>query len=206
LNYIPPRITLNDEFGQSIQDVITTYKPVKVLDVGASSGEGTTRILNENGLQIWSIEVDPDRIAKFNEHYNGNDKVRLITEGSVDVFMTQEQLMWYYRAYPHWNCWKSLGYKEMKVWLTNNQRYSGQGVEKALKDSGGFDMVILDGSPFTGVAELMKVYGTRIIVMDDVDDVKNYTPFLMMGNDYKLLKRSYYGNGYAIFIKNEQKG
>ena len=50
------------------------------------------------------------------------------------------------------------------------------GIERIRRENGidCFDMVLIDGSEFTGKSELDKVYGARIILLDDINGFKNY--------------------------------
>jgi hypothetical protein len=64
--------------------------------------------------------------------------------------------------------------------------------------------VVLDGCPFCGEADLDAVYGSRIIVLDDTNDIKNYTAFdrLAMDRTYQFEAGNVdLRNGYAVFRK-----
>ena len=65
-----------------------------------------------------------------------------------------------------------------------------------------FDMVFIDGSPFTAMGELHEVYGSDIIVLDDTIDLKCWDVMqsLLGDTNYKLLSRNDgFRNGYAVF-------
>ena len=68
----------------------------------------------------------------------------------------------------------------------------------------GFDMVLIDGSEFTGRAELRDVLGAKVIMLDDINSFKNYENYqsLTSDPDYSLEDEDWnLRNGYAIFIR-----
>ncbi|MHC5833903.1 MAG: hypothetical protein ACYT04_000000102360, partial [Nostoc sp.] len=70
-----------------------------------------------------------------------------------------------------------------------------------------FDLVLIDGSEFTGQAELDEVYGASFICLDDITTFKNYRNHqkLLADKNYVLLFQStVVRNGYSIFKKIEQ--
>jgi glycosyltransferase involved in cell wall biosynthesis len=65
-----------------------------------------------------------------------------------------------------------------------------------------FDLVLIDGSEFTGEAELEEVIGARWIVLDDINAYKNYKNYHRLAADpaYHLVAENWnLRNGYALF-------
>jgi len=65
-------------------------------------------------------------------------------------------------------------------------------------------MVLIDGSEFTGHAELNLVMGAKIIALDDINAFKNYQSYQILISDpnYKIIARDVsLRNGFAIFEK-----
>src|SRR5438034_148553 len=63
-------------------------------------------------------------------------------------------------------------------------------------------MVLIDGSEFTGSAEISRIYGARFIVLDDTGTFKNQPNFyrLLADQNYLLIEQgAHVRNGYAIF-------
>ena len=63
-------------------------------------------------------------------------------------------------------------------------------------------MVLIDGSEFTGKAEMNQVYGARWILLDDICVFKNFENYNRLKNDanYTLYRENLHvRNGYAIF-------
>ena len=73
-----------------------------------------------------------------------------------------------------------------------------------------FDLVLIDGSEFTGNAELDEVYGAKFICLDDINTFKNYKNHheLLSDLNYELVvENSSVRNGFSIFrrIDNSHK-
>lgn len=63
-------------------------------------------------------------------------------------------------------------------------------------------MVLIDGSEFTGQAELSLVMGAKIIALDDINAFKNFQSYQLLINHpgYKIIAREVgLRNGFAIF-------
>ena len=67
-----------------------------------------------------------------------------------------------------------------------------------------FDLVIIDGSEFTGEKELDLVWGSSIICLDDVNGYKNFNSYHRLKNsdEYAMLDENLQDrHGYATFYK-----
>ena len=65
-----------------------------------------------------------------------------------------------------------------------------------------FGMVLIDGSEFTGEAELAEVYGADYILLDDIGTFKNMAGFERLRDDpeYRMTASNPdLRNGYAVF-------
>ncbi len=81
-----------------------------------------------------------------------------------------------------------------------------KGIELIKSDQGieYFDMILIDGSEFTGQAEFPHVYGAKWILLDDIRTFKNYNNYMKLAFDphYKLVEvKLNLRNGYAVFKK-----
>jgi hypothetical protein len=101
---------------------------------------------------------------------------------------------------------------EVLGWLRQDRNYIAEqgvpenGIRRIRVEHGIelFDMVLIDGSEFLGVAELNEVYGAGIIVLDDVNGYKNYYNYQRLRDDsaYWLVQENLaLRNGFAIFIR-----
>lgn len=64
--------------------------------------------------------------------------------------------------------------------------------------------MLIDGSEFTGSAELNDVYEAKFICLDDINTFKNYRNHqkLLANQNYVLVAQNYLiRNGYSIFKK-----
>jgi hypothetical protein len=100
-------------------------------------------------------------------------------------------------------------------WLRDNIKYveeSGleqNGIQKIKQENNIdiFDLVIIDGSEFTGRVELDEIYGAKFIMLDDIDTFKNYQNHcrLLSDSNYVLVEQNLFlRHGYSIFKKVER--
>jgi len=91
-------------------------------------------------------------------------------------------------------------------YLKNHPEIEQNGIQKIKTQNNieHFDLVLIDGSEFTGRAELEEVYGANIIILDDITTYKNYYSHqkLLQDSQYILVRQnSKLRNGYSIFRK-----
>src|SRR5207248_853573 len=73
---------------------------------------------------------------------------------------------------------------------------------KARHGIDAFDAVLIDGSEFTGSAELDEVYGARFLLLDDTETFKNWANTRRLEGDrnYRLVRADpSVRNGFAVF-------
>ena len=85
-----------------------------------------------------------------------------------------------------------------------NSGVTSNGIQKIKQENSidFFDLVLIDGSEFTGSVELDEVYGAQLICLDDIRTFKNYQNHLKLLSDsnYELiLQNSSVRNGFSIF-------
>lgn len=97
-----------------------------------------------------------------------------------------------------------LGWLEQDVTYIQSQEIPTNGIQ-LIREAHGidiFDAVLIDGSEFTGPAELKEVYGARFLLLDDICTYKNFANFCALKADpaYRLVEASENPrNGYAVF-------
>ena len=110
----------------------------------------------------------------------------------------------------HLQVMQKLSLDTLMYWLQEDRSYiETSGIETNIISSikqehkiARFDVVLIDGSEFTGLIELEQVYGANIIILDDINIFKNYHSYhrLMEDPDYvRTSHNPYLRNGYAIF-------
>lgn len=216
---IAPEIK-NDDFYETIRSLAATEDLRYVLEIGSSSGGGSTEAFvkglsdNPGSPQLFCIEISKPRfdlLKKTYEHkgfvhcYNGSTV-------SVDDFPSPKTVAEFYegidtvlRKYP---------LTQVLSWLGQDIEYVAHaGVEagtiERIKAEHGiehFDMVLIDGSEFTGEVEYEKVRGATLVLLDDTNTYKCYNvrkelladPWYDVIADNQELR-----NGYSAFRRRK---
>jgi hypothetical protein len=158
------------------------------------------------------MEVSRPRFKELTERYGQDPHVRCynLTSVPLDRFPTEKEVIDFYES--HLSKLNRVPLREVLRWLRQDIRYIGglgpttNGIQ-AIKDENGietFGMVLIDGSEFTGMAELDEVYGADYILLDDIGTFKNLANYDRLTNDpaYHLMAaNSELRNGYAVFAR-----
>ena len=180
----PPRSDLDrllspqikgERFYRAIRRVAATPVVRTVLEIGASSGGGSTEALVAGALanpagppQLHSIEISQARFAGLVQRYREYPFLSPYNVSSVpsSAFPPEEQIVRFYGEVRS----KLRNNRLPKVlrWLRQDLAYLAEhpdldapGIQQIRKKLGivHFDAVLIDGSEFTGRAELEEVYG-----------------------------------------------
>ena len=219
---IPPEI-LDDGFYEAIRSVARVAKIKTALEIGSSTGEGSTRAfvegLHDNPLrpQLFCMEVSLPRFRQLSERYAGDPQVKCynLTSVALDRLATEQQVVDFYNRRDSKLNRVPLG--EVRRWLRQDIRYlnehgGSQNGIAMIKEQHGIDrfgMVLIDGSEFTGAAELEEVYGADFILLDDIGTFKNLANYerLSGDTDYLLVEKDeQLRNGYAVFERRNRSG
>lgn len=212
---IPPEI-IDDRFHRALERLAATPGVRTILDIGASAGEGSTAALVSGALRnpvqpvIHCIEVSIPRYESLVQRYRDFDFVHCHNRSSVRVerFPRPAAIDAFRRRV--WTRFRFIRRSEVMRWLRQDIDYlerhglSADGIAMIHQTHaiGTFDLVVIDGSEFTGRAELVDVYGARFIALDDVRTYKNYDNERRLRRDpaYRLVESSRrLRNGFAIF-------
>jgi glycosyltransferase involved in cell wall biosynthesis/Flp pilus assembly protein TadD len=218
---IPPEIK-NDAFYKDIERLSSQEGVSNILEIGSSSGQGSTSAFaagvkaSGNKASVYCMEISEARHRELERRYADNDNVICYQASSVarNRFPSEQQVIDFYRSTP--TALNQYPLEQVLGWLRKDKAYLGQskvqenGIAsiKATHGIENFDLVLIDGSEFTGSAELDDVYGAKVIMLDDVNSYKNYDNYHRLKKDpnYRLEKENWQlRNGYAIFrLKEEQ--
>src|SRR5689334_21923012 len=214
---IAPEIK-NDPFYAALVRVASDPEVKTILEIGASSGEGSTEALaagmrqNPSRPMLYSIEVSTPRFEALKARYADNPQVRPYNVSSVPLgkFPSPEQVAEFYQRYR--TSLNKYPLAEVLSWLRADMDYiqsSGvprEGIEWIRRENNiaESDAVLIDGSEFTGQAELELVMGARWILLDDVNGFKNLNGYQRLLREPSYLLREVDLNvrhGYAVFEK-----
>lgn len=218
-NIIAPEIK-NDELYNLIIKLASEEDIKNVLEIGSSAGGGSTEAFvtglqhNPNNPVIFCMEVSRPRCDELKKRYAEKSFVKCYNTSSVPLakFPAKQQVESFY--FTHRTILNGYPLEQVLGWLQQDIEYvAGTGVDEngiaRIKQDNGldhFDLVLIDGSEFTGKAELEEVYGARWILLDDVNAYKNYENYHLLKKDpdYELYQENWdLRNGYAVFRKKE---
>jgi glycosyltransferase involved in cell wall biosynthesis len=214
---IPPEIT-NDTFYQALHSLAQRSDLHHFLEIGSSSGGGSTQAFasgiqkrtDSDMVKLYCMELSKERFAALANAYKDHPFVHVYNQSSVrfDEFPSEQEVNFFYQhtrtnlnQYP---------LSQVTGWLRQDLDYMKQsgltanGIEIIKTETGikHFDMVLIDGSEFTGEAELYHVLGARVIALDDVNSFKCFNAYRVLSNhtSYAMTHQDLQvRNGFAIF-------
>jgi glycosyltransferase involved in cell wall biosynthesis/predicted O-methyltransferase YrrM len=222
LNHLIPPEIKNDEFYRAIHNIAKEEDIQTVLEIGSSSGQGSTEAFvtglreNPNHPTLFCLEISQPRFAELQKTYKNDCFVKCynISSVSIEQFSEEEEVIGFYKSNQ-----TNLNYYPLEQvinWLHQDIEYikqsgvSGRGIAQ-IKEQNNiefFDAVLIDGSEFTGIAELEEVCGAKYIILDDINTFKNYQNLQRMyrDSDYTAIAvNNSLRNGFAIFKKTDVK-
>ena len=208
----------NERFYRAIRRVAATPAVRTVLEIGASSGGGSTEALVAGALanpggppQIHSIEISHARFAALVERYREYPFVHPYNVSSVPSsgFPSEDQVARFHREVRsklrNNRLPKVLGWlRQDLAYLAEHPELDAPGIRRIREQHGiaRFDAVLVDGSEFTGEAELEEVYGAPFLLLDDTRTLKNWSNERRLRRDpaYRRVASSFWTrNGWAVF-------
>jgi hypothetical protein len=212
---IPPEIT-GDHFYRAIVEVASTPGVREILEIGSSSGAGSTEAWVSGALQnpelprLHCIEVSSARYAALVERWAQHEFVHCYHVSSVplECFPSAGEVEDFYRSTR--SKLRRTPLETVLDWLRQDVEYvraqglSQHGIREIRERQGieFFDAVLIDGSEFTGRAELSEVYGARFLLLDDTQTYKNFENARQLEADphYRLVRADRRTrNGFAVF-------
>ncbi|MGB8687446.1 MAG: glycosyltransferase [Microcoleus sp.] len=218
LNHIIPPEIKSDEFYEAIKNIAKQENIKTILEIGSSSGEGSTEAFvtgirdNPHHPQLFCMEISQVRFTELQKRYAKDYLVKCYNVSSVEIdrFAKEQEVINFYNSYK--TALRKYPLDQILYWLRQDLQYlqnSGvyqEGIKKIKNENhiDYFDVVLIDGSEFTGAAELEEVYGAKLILLDDINTFKNYNNYhkLLKDPNYKIVAQSFsIRHGYAIFRK-----
>jgi hypothetical protein len=212
---IPAEIT-DDAFAQAIEDVACTDGVCEVLEIGSSAGDGSTAAWVRGALRnpvrprLHCIEVSIERHAALVKSWSDQPFVQCYNVSSVPVerFPSASEVEAFYRDVPSrlrdFELETVLGWLQQDIDYLVEHALSSPGIAHVRESQGidTFDAVLIDGSEFSGNADLEEVFGARFLLLDDTETFKNWANVRKLEADpsYRLLQAdSSVRNGFAVF-------
>ena len=212
---IPPEIK-NDEFYTAIQRIARDENIKTVLEIGSSSGEGSTEALvtglreNPNKPTLFCMEVSKTRFAELKKKYAEDSFVKCYNVSSVSLeqFPDESEVIKFYNDnrtnLNYYPLSRVLNWLKQDIDYVKTSAVTDNGIRKIKTENNidFFDLVLIDGSEFTGTVELNEVYGARFICLDDINTFKNHRSHQRLLGDpnYVLFAQNIsIRNGYSIF-------
>jgi len=197
-------VTINDSFGKALAE---HTKGLGIgLEIGGGTGDGSTQCIGTK--KLFSIENHPDRIGRHSMNLSAKGGVSVKGTATLpSLWMPKYEVEEFYKntktnlnQYP---LEQVLGWLE--ECLQTAKDYSSNAIEDIhFEHNVNFNFVLIDGSPFSGEAELRCVRPfleeKAIIALDDVNDIKNWANYHKLKGFAKLLWEDWsVRNGAAIF-------
>ncbi len=211
---ISPEV-INDELSAWLTTLAARADVHTILEVGSSDGRGSTTALvegmrqNPNDPSLYCIEMSGTRFNALYERFGKVPSMYFSWGSAVGLsgYMTEPEVRKFYTE--HSTNLNKYPIETVVGWLKHDiEAYHdcpGHHLIEAIKRERAintFDLVFLDGSAFTGLAELKMVMGSKIIALDDTLDIKHKRSMehLRASKDYNLFAaNSDLRNGYAIW-------
>ncbi|MEG4030904.1 MULTISPECIES: FkbM family methyltransferase [unclassified Microcoleus] len=216
INQIIPAEIKYDQFYQAIKQIAKEEDIQTILEIGSSSGEGSTEAFvtgireNPHHPQLFCMEISQARFTALQNRYAKDGFVKCYNVSSVGInkFAREKEVIDFYNSYQ--TALNQYPLERVLEWLRQDLKYlqdsrvSQAGIKQIKSENKiiFFDVVLIDGSEFTGEAELDEVYGAKFILLDDIHTFKNHKNYhrLLKDPNYKLLLHNLHlRNGYAIF-------
>ncbi len=190
------QITENTERCKIIKNVIDTYKPNTVLEIGTWKGLGSTKCIIDsidNEVSFLSLETNKSFYDIAVENLKSyQDKVKLIYGRIVE----KDEILNFVQTI-NLNRWEEQWLREDLENVDKCENVLNQIPEK-------IDLLLLDGGEFSTYPEWLKLKDrSTIIMLDDttVTKCKKINDELKSSENYTLVFETLEGHGFSVFKK-----
>jgi hypothetical protein len=216
LDAVIPAEIIHDRFYRWIARIAASPGVRAILEIGSASGTGSTQAFVDGALRnsvrptLYCLEISRPRYAALCGRYADRDFVHCYNMSSVpaESFPTAADIDAFRRRV--WTRFRFIPRRTVVGWLEQDLEYihrhrlSAHGIRLIRRAAGidVFDAVLIDGSEFTGRAELAEVYGARFLLLDDIGTYKNHDNYHSLRKDraYRLVAHGrWLRNGFAVF-------
>jgi hypothetical protein len=207
-----------DEFYDLLKSYASRIDLKLFLEIGSSAGGGSTQAFvdaiskrkDSDHVSVYCFELSKNRFKLLAESYADFSFIKPYNVSSIsaDEFPDVSCVIDFYQNvksslndYPidtilQWY-WQDINY-------IKNSGLDLNGIVRIKEENhiNVFDMVLIDGSEFTGEVELNFVIGSKVIALDDINTFKCHSAFKRLSTDsnYVLSQSNRkLRNGFAIF-------
>ena len=217
---IDPEVNQNTRSYYIIQEYLKRVPVSTIIEIGASSGGGTTEalikgILNSpskgNGVRMASIEVSRARFKNLKERYQHIPFFTPYNISSVtlDKFPSEDQVRFFMKTtnVHGGNVTEVLKWLRQDIKYVTDNGFNENGIQKIKDDFNvkSFSFACIDGSEFTGEPEYNELPNCDAYFLDDIHVIKNWVPHRTLEKDQnyvKLFQEDIRG-GSSLFCKKE---
>jgi len=214
---IPPEIK-NDLFYFLLGHFASNPNYKTFLEIGSSSGSGSTEALvsairqrtDRSNVSLFCMEISTPRFQALINTYRNDFFVRPYQCSSIALseFPEPEEVINFYNLIP--TTLNNYTLDQVMSWYNEDIKYLQQhnmtfnGIHKIKSENNvrTFDMVLIDGSEFSGERDLHSVIGAKLIALDDINTFKCFNAFQILSHhsSYRLINCDLMTrNGFAIF-------
>jgi glycosyltransferase involved in cell wall biosynthesis len=208
-----PAEVIGDPFAQELTRVAREEAIGTILEIGASSGEGSTRAIVQGMMQnphrprLFCLEFSRERFAALQARYADMSEVHCVNAASVPAAegMDEEAIRDFCRVHrPFYPADLAVQWYREGLEYIAAENLPEDGIDRIKREHGieTFDMVVIDGGEFTGEAEWRRVDGARWVFLDDIVTAKNRVNHERLLRDprYELVRcDETLRNGFSVF-------
>jgi hypothetical protein len=215
---ITPEITENQSFYQIIKVLASQDQHITMLEIGASNGLGSTQafiqgILTREAPQqarLYCLELGLAAFEELQVNTGMHGFIHCYQESScavADVPAWDDVVHFYQSKKTYLNDYSLdtvRGWYDACLNYALQTGHTGNGIQKIKAENHikNFDLVLIDGSEFTGEQDVYSTLGAKTIVLDDCMTYKCHQAFqtLMSHHSYSLVAANMEErHGYAVF-------
>ncbi len=203
--YRPPEIRLDEPAGRSLAEICKDSSIQIAVEIGASSGEGSTGVLRyalPESARIYSLEAHPERYKELVRNVSKDSRCVPIHAAAQPRIATAQEVKEWLEANP---CSTLRGYGQDRVlqWRQEDEELLKNVPTDGVNRVPDPDLLLIDGSEFTGWYDLQAFLerGARpkYIALDDIFTFKNSQSLAELSRyGYRLIQWSKARQGFAI--------
>lgn len=213
-----PEVTSDQPFYQLIKGLASLPCNLNLLEIGSSTGLGSTQAFIEgistredrSNINLYCLEMFQPAFAELLLNTRSHNYIKCINANSIAIneLPAWNDIVHFYRTRKTFL--NNYTLETVKQWYDTGVNYATQtgltnnGIREIKLDFklSNFDLVLIDGSEFTGEQDLYSVMGSKTIILDDCLTYKCYQAYQVLSHhsSYSLMVANMENrHGYAVF-------